>query len=98
MCAEAAPLRHADRRRSMYAHDSLDLLPLRLPFTQTRLLEPAEFSMEAAKRRVRVEPGQLEVLHRAPRFGAVLHVNGRVSEEPGEPNEPDCDVELFCRV
>ena len=44
---------------------TLDLLPLLLPFTQTPLLDPPEFAAEAAKRKIRIEPGQLEVLHRA---------------------------------
>lgn len=43
---------------------TLDLLTLPLPFTQTRLLDPSEFAAEALKRGVRLEPAQLEVLHR----------------------------------
>lgn len=47
------------------ARSTLDLLALPLPFTQTRLLDPGEFAAESLKRGVRVEPAQLEVLHRA---------------------------------
>lgn len=44
---------------------TLDLLALPLPFTQTRILEAEEFAHEAAKRKVRIDTGQLEVLHRS---------------------------------
>lgn len=44
---------------------TLDVLALPLPFTQTRLLDPPEFAAEAARRKVGIQPAQLEVLHRA---------------------------------
>lgn len=51
--------------RGASTRTTLDLLSLSLPFTQTRLLDPADLVAEADKRRVRLDLSQLEVLHRA---------------------------------
>jgi hypothetical protein len=32
-----------------------------------------------------------------PRWGGVFHVNWWRSDQPGEPDEPDCDIEVFRR-
>ena len=63
------------RAHAASPRSTLDLLALPLPFTQTRLLDPREVAAEAEKRRLRLEVGQLEVLHRTRLFVPFFEVS-----------------------